>query len=351
MLVTICTIRQLPQAFALGDSFSQYDANGQSTPFLIGLADDPARLPASFVSPYPLLPLKTVLSAATLTARSATYTPTEFAAACKPLFIAEIFKRYPDVHRLMYADPNVLFLQSPAAVWDQLQAVNALLTPHITKQPGDAARPGRAWPDQAWPDQAWPDEKFFQNVGLYSADFLAFRRSSETDRLLAWWQDRVDGRAYINFCAGLCADQLWLMHVPVFFRDVRIVKNPGWHVALWNLPERALQPDGAGWQVSDPAGSGQPVVFFNAKGLFNADEGFFAHQNRLRLADRPDVRALLATYRQAVGVRANPALAGTAPAYGQQPEPVVLRGWRRATVRSMRAITRFFDQVPLPVIR
>lgn len=343
VFVTICTIRQLPQAFALGDSLSHHapDANDQPEPFLIGLADNPAHLPANFASPYPLLPIETVLSADKLVALSAKYTPTEFAAACKPRFIAEIFRRYPDADRLVYADPNLLFLRPLTTVWDQLRESNALLTPHITKTPGDTARPGLAW----------PDEKFFQNVGLYSADFLAFRRSAETDRLLAWWQDRVEERAYVNFCAGLCTDQLWLMHVPVFFRDVQIVKNSGWHVALWNLPERMLQPDGAGWRVTGSADSDQPLVFVNAKGLFNADEGFFPNQNRLRLSDRPDVRALLTAYRQAVAIRADLALTRASPAYGQQPEPVVLRGWRRATVRSMRAITRFFDQVPLPAVR
>ena len=338
MLVTISTIRQLPQAFALGDSFTQHTPaiDGQPAPFLIGLADDPAHLPTNFESPYPLLPLADLMPAATLTALSATYTPTELAAACKPRFIAGVFRLYPNVSRLIYADPNLLFLHSLTAVWEQLADVNALLTPHITKNQGDTA---------------WPDEKFFQNVGLYSADFLAFQRSDETDRLLTWWQDRVETRAYVDFCEGLCTDQLWLMHVPVFFPNTRIIKNPGWHVALWNLPERTLTADGADWRVSGPMGTNQFLVFMNAKGLFNPDEGFFPHQNRLRLTDRPDVLALLARYRQAVASKANPALTNVLPAYGQQPEPVVLRGWRRVTTRSLRAITRFVDQVPLPTIR
>ena len=347
MFVTISTIRQLPQAFALGDSLSpDKGATTAPEPFLIGLADDPAHLPAGFVPPYPLLPLSTVLPADVLTSLSATYTPTEFAAACKPRFIAEVFKRYPNADRLLYADPNVLFWQSPTAVWEHLNGSNALLTPHITQPPDDAVAVG-----QSRPGPAWPDEKFFQNVGLYSADFMVFRRSGETDRLLAWWQDRVETRAYIDFCAGLCTDQLWLMHVPVFFGGVRIVKNPGWHVALWNLPERRLHPVGSTWQVDGPTGSKQPLLFVNAKGLFNADDGFFANQNRFRLSDRPDMRAVLTAYRSAVSIYANPGLSKQTPAYGQQPEPVVLRGWRRTVVRSMQAITRFVDQLPLPVFR
>nr|WP_208493089.1 hypothetical protein [Spirosoma utsteinense] len=322
----------------MGDSVLPYatDIDGKPASFLIGLADDPAHLPADFSSPYSLIPLSSLLPAETLAALSATYTPTEFAAACKPLFIREVFSLYPDETRLIYADPNILFLHLLTTIWDQLGENNALLTPHITQRPNDTA---------------WPDEKFFQNVGLYSADFLAFRRSDETDRLLAWWQDRAQERAYINFCAGLCTDQLWLMYMPVFFTLVQVVKNPGWHAALWNLPERSLKADHSGWQITGPTAADQPLLFFNAKGLFNADEGFFPNQNRLKLANRPDVQALLASYQQAVSARANPVLSSQYPAYGQQREPAVLRGWRRVTVQSMRVVTRFIDQVPLPVIR
>lgn len=338
MLVTICTIRQLPQAFTLGDSFVRYtaDASGQSAPVLIGLVDDLERLPADFVSPYPILPVRNWLSAEQLANLSAMYTPTEFAAACKPRFIAEIFRLYPDVNQLLFADPNVQFLGQLTPIWESLSAVNALITPHITRSPGD---------------QLWPDEKFFQNVGLYSADFLAFRRSDETNRLLAWWQDRVQERAYIDFCEGLCTDQLWLMHVPVFFRDVLIVKNPGWHVALWNLPERTIRQDGAGWVATGPMGQNQPLLFANFKGLLNIDEGFFPHQNRLQLADRPYVVALLNQYYRALDAHKPSSVAAIRPAYGQRLEPVVLRSWRQAVVKSLQAVTRFIDRMPLPKVR
>lgn len=338
MLVTICTIRQLPQAFTLSDSFVRYtaDASGRSAPVLIGLADDPDHLPATFVSPYPILPVRDWLPAEQLASLSATYTPTEFAAACKPRFIAEVFRLYPDVNQVLYADPNVQFLGQLTPIWESLSGANALLTPHITRSPGD---------------QHWPDEKFFQNVGLYSADFLAFRRSDETNRLLAWWQNRVQERAYIDFCAGLCTDQLWLMHVPVFFRDIHVVKNPGWHVALWNLPERTIRQDGAGWIATGPMGQNQPLLFANFKGLLNVDEGFFPHQNRLQLADRPYVVALLNHYHRTLAAHKHSSVSAIRPAYGQRPEPVVLRSWRETVVKSLRAVTRFIDRMPLPKIR
>lgn len=338
MFITLCTLRQLPQAFTLGDSVHQYTPAGatESAPFVIGLLDDPARLPAGFQSPYPLLPVSEWMAIDELTSLSARYTPTELAAACKPRFIQTVFEQYPWATSVVYADANVRFFGPTTAINDQLAGANALLTPHITRAPAD---------------NRWPDEKAFQNVGLYSADFLAFRRSAETDRLLTWWRDRVEPRAAIDFCAGTCTDQLWLMHVPIFFQDVKVVNDSGWHVALWNLPERKLLTDGVNWRVSGTAGTDRPLLFANFKGLYQPDEGFFPHQNRLQLRDRPDATALLTAYRLALRAHDHLALNRIPPAYGARPEPIVLRGWRRSVVQSLRAVTRFVDRVPLPVIR
>ena len=340
MLVTTCTIRQLPQAFALCHSFARFSSDAAET-ILIGLVDDSAHLPINFVSPFPLLPITDWLPADQIRALSMVYTPTEFAAACKPLFIAEAFRRYPDANRVLYADPSIQFFGSLTELTAVTPVANIVLTPFITKAPASTGLL----------NNAWPDEKYFQNIGLYNADFLLFKRSSETSRMLAWWTDRVRERAYINPCAGLWLDQLWLMHVPVFFREVAVVKNPGWHVGLWNLPERTLRSEADGWFVDGPTGQRQPLRFINFKGLLNPDEGFFPHQNRVQPTKRPDVMALLQGYRQAVAQHQTPTLGSIKPAYGQQPEPVVLRGWRRATVQSMRAINRFIDRVYLPEVR
>lgn len=338
MFITLCTIRQLPQAFALGDSLRQHAParTDEPEPFVIGLLDDSSRLPTDFRSPYPLLPVATWMPADELAILSARYTPTELAGACKPRFIETVFTQYPPVASVIYVDPNVGFFGSTTRIDDRLAGANALLTPHITRVPAD---------------NRWPDEKAFQNVGLYSADFLAFRRSNETSRLLTWWRDRVEPRAAIDFCAGTCTDQLWLMHVPVFFRGVSVVKDSGWHVALWNLPERSLRTDGAGWRVDGPTGEDQPLLFANFKGLHQPNEGFFPHQNRLRLNTRPDAVALLNAYRQALRSHAHPGLTHVTPAYGERPEPAVLRGWRGSVVRSLQTVTRWVDQVPLPVVR
>ena len=328
MLLTVCTISQLPDALTLGSSFGQHHP-GEA--FVIGLADDPARLPAGFQCPYPLLTAAACMTQ-DLRLLSAKYTPTEFVAACKPSFVRAVFTQFPNEDNVLYAAPETFIYQPLTPVYTQLQSATALLTPHITQPPADTN---------------WPDEKAMQNVGLYSAGFLAFHRSSETDRLLIWWQDRVTERAFIDPCEGLCTDQLWLMYWPVFFENVRAVKDPGWQVALWNLPERQLNQTANGWQVNGTTA----LLFANFLGLLNPDAGFFPYQTRLRLANRPDVRQLLTDYARIRATHDQPALRAIQPTFGSKPEPLVLRGWKHTLVKATRQLTNFIDRVPLPVFR
>jgi hypothetical protein len=335
VLLTISTIRQLPQAIALGDSFTQYAAKSVEKPLvLIGLADNIAHLPPGFISPYPLLPIHELMEQPELDALSTRYTPTEFTAACKPLFLAEVFKRFAQEDKLLYADPNIQFLTSLSDIWELLDTKNTILTPFITRNPNDSR---------------WPDEKFFQNIGLYTSDFLVFRRSDETTRLIDWWDDRVRNRARMDFCEGLCLDQLWLMHVPVFFKDVFVNRNPGWHLALWNLHERSIQRQGDTWLATSHVAHNQPLMFVNFKGLLNPDEGFFPYQNRLTTSSRSDMAPFLASYRQSLTRYSQTGINTIPPAYGKQPEPIVLRGWRSVARKSLQRLTHYIDKVDMPV--
>ncbi len=353
MLLTLCTIHQLPQAFALASSFCRNNSatNTTTDDVLIGLADNPDNLPSGFVSPYPLLFLRDSIPASQLAARSDQYTPVEFVAACKPLFIAEALRRYPLVNQFIYADPAIFFCADTTPIFSALASANILLTPHLTRSPVTGPNSAKAEQTTLRTGAARPDQKHLQNVGLYSSDFIGVRRSEETHRMLAWWQDRVAERAFINFCDGLCLDQIWLMHVPVFFREVTTIRDRGWHVALWNLFERQLQQTKTGWYVQDTDAVAQPLLFINTKGLLDADEGLFTQLDHPAIRKRSGVDPLLQQYRDTLTGGHLNQLAAVAPAYGTQPVPVVLRGWRQQVVQSLRAATGFVNRVPLPAIR
>ena len=327
-VLTVCHTRQLPQAITLGKSVQQVTPEAT---FLIGLADELPDGVTPETLPFAIIPASAIVSGPELTSLSAVYTPTEMAGALKPLFLKTCYERLPDCDTFIYADPNICFYQPLSAIKEQLTNACFLLTPYLVNAPAD----GR-----------FPDEKHLQNIGLYNSDFLALHRSDEVTRFLDWWDSRVRTRAHINFCEGLCTDQIWLMHVPAFFNGVRIVQQPAWHVGVWNLHNRQLRNEAGIWHVDEHG----PLVIANLKGLTNPDDGFFPYQNRISIRKRPDIQQLIATYSQQLQVNKQPALTSR-PVYGQLPEPVILRGWRKGTIDTLRKITTFIDIMPIPVIR
>ena len=329
MIVTVCTRAQLAGALALGASVRQHEPNHR---FIIGLADEPTTLPD--IAPHTLLTLdQTGLTISELAALSARYTPTELTAAVKPGFIQAAFSQFPDETALIYLDPSALVYQPLAPVFNELAKHTVLLNPHWLAPPADSLD---------------PDEKHLQNVGLYSGGCIGFRRDPETMRMLAWWKDRCLTHAAVDFCAGSCLDQLWLMHVPALFAGVGILKNPGLQVALWNLPQRRLMQQPGEWRVRTPD-TEMPLLTADFQGLLVKREGFFQHQNRLRLANRPDVQQLLAQYSAAVN---HFQWMAPPPAYGTQPEPRVRIGWRRAARHRLTQLSQWIATVPVkPVHR
>ena len=322
MILTVCTRAQLAGALALGASVRQHQPEQR---FIIGLADEPLELPAT--EPHTLLTLTdTGLTVSQLTTLSARYTPTEFRAAVKPGFIRAAFERFADKTVLFYLDPSAFVYQPLTSIFDELARHTILLNPHWLTPPADGLE---------------PDEKYLQNVGLYSGGFIGFRRDAETMRMLNWWETRCHDHATINFCIGSCLDGLWLMHVPTLFAGVGILKNPGLQAALWNLPQRQLTKQAGHWKVRS---SGTETVFVTADflGLVVQNEGFFQHQNRFQLANRPDVRQLLIDYRAAIGAFPKSALA---PAYGTQPEPIIRTGWRRTAHARLTQLSEWINKV------
>ncbi len=327
MLLTVCTIRQLPQALTLVDSLRRQQPDAAAWPVVIGLADDPAHLPADFLWPagVSLLTLADCLPVP-VAELSARYTPTEFVAVTKPAFIREAMRRFAPPAGLIYADPSSYIYQPLDEFRQRLTGQTLILTPHLSQPPADNFR---------------PDEKYLQNIGLYSAGWLAFGPGAETERLLAWWQDRTLAHGQVDFCGGTCADQLWLMHTPTMFSGIVRDSDPAVQAALWNLPERSLSQDTAkNWLISGPGIAARPLVSANFQGLTDPMDGYFVQQNRFKLGSRLDAKALLAGYQAELARFANPALSNVKPAYGALPEPVILTGWRRTADERLRQAIR-----------
>ena len=138
-----------------------------------------------------------------------------------------------DVEKIFYLDPDIAVFNSLQPMLDMLDESSILLTPHQLEPDEDA----RAVQD---------NEICSLAHGIYNLGFLAIR-NDETGRSFAdWWSDRCQRFCYDERDKGLFVDQKWCDLVPAFFDNVRIVRDPGYNVASWNLSRRTIEIDDSG---------------------------------------------------------------------------------------------------------
>jgi hypothetical protein len=62
----------------------------------------------------------------------------------------------------------------------------------------------------------------------------------EGARFARWWNDRLLDYCYDDMPNGMFVDQRWCDHVPALFDRVKIIRDPGYNVASWNLSTRTV---------------------------------------------------------------------------------------------------------------
>lgn len=191
------------------------------------------------------------------------YTIMELNTAVKPWMFA--YLRQKGYQRAIYLDPDIFVIQPLADVERMLQeGATAVLTPHLTAP---------------LPDQRKPTELDIMRAGAYNLGFLAVGDSPQADRLIAWWQEKLEYQAVVDFEQGLFTDQKWMDLIPGMFEGVGILRDAGYNVAYWNLAHRPLSREEGQWHAG-----GKPLRFFHFSGFNPEQPGPFSkHQNRFDL--------------------------------------------------------------------
>jgi hypothetical protein len=151
-----------------------------------------------------------------------------------------------DADKIFYLDPDIAVFNSLAPMVDMLDDSSILLTPH------------QLAPEET--REAVIDNEICSLLhGTYNLGFLAIRNDLEGRHFAQWWNDRL-----LEYCAddkpsGLFVDQKWCDLVPAYFDGVRIVRDPGYNVASWNLSHRLISSDGDGTLLVN----GRPLRFFH----------------------------------------------------------------------------------------
>ena len=206
------------------------------------------------------------------------YNLLEVSTGVKPYLLAHLFEQH-DIEKLVYFDPDILILRKLDPIVRWLDQNSTLLVPHITTP---------------YTDNAWPGELDLLRSGTFNLGFIGLRRNVTTKQMLCWWQDRVYhyGRSAVQ--AGMFVDQKWMDLAPGLFEGVKIIREPGFDVAYWNLHERLVSIKDGEYVVND-----QPCYFFHFSG-FEPDRpgGVSKHQNRFTLDQLGETRKVFEQYRE-----------------------------------------------------
>ncbi|MBV8474837.1 MAG: hypothetical protein JO107_01250 [Hyphomicrobiales bacterium] len=132
--------------------------------------------------------------------------------------------------RVIYIDPDIALFNPLEGALAALDANAIVLTPHLVtpEVKGDRAAP-------------WPNEISALMHGVYNLGFVGVRNDDEGRRFAQWWRDRLIDLCYEEAEKGVYTDQRWCDLVPAFFDRVKILRDPGYNVASWNLKERPMR--------------------------------------------------------------------------------------------------------------
>jgi hypothetical protein len=238
---TICSNNFLAQAKTLGDSLIKYNPDYT---FIIGLCDERSKkIDYTFFDQYIIIAAKD-LAIPRFKEMCARYTVSELNTSIRPFLFAHLFKIYKDADIILYLDPDMRVYHGFDGIEKEIEGQNGLLTPHITTP--------------------FFLENSFLNTGIYNMGFFALKRSSETNKLLSWWGERLEEYCIYNSAKGFFVDQLWATLFPVFFKNIIVSKNLGLNMAYWNFYERSLSTNDAGEYLVN---QNQKLIFFHFSGF------------------------------------------------------------------------------------
>jgi len=127
--------------------------------------------------------------------------------------------------KVIYIDPDIAIFESLDPIVELLNTNDIILTPHQLAPAKEDS-------------EIMDTEISSLKHGIYNLGFVAINNKPEGKRFSKWWSDRLIDYCYDDTANGLFTDQRWCDHVPVFFDNVKILKDPGYNVASWNLSTR-----------------------------------------------------------------------------------------------------------------
>jgi hypothetical protein len=150
----------------------------------------------------------------------------EAAAAVKGRALRALLDEGAD--KVLYFAPEIAIFGDLGEIEARLDAASILLTPH------------QGEPNQGV--QAIADnEALAMRYGVFNLSFLGVRNDPAGLALARWWAARLDRASYDDGAGGAYNDQRHFDLAPALFDGVEVLREPGCHVASWNLSRREIE--------------------------------------------------------------------------------------------------------------
>lgn len=154
----------------------------------------------------------------------------------------------PDAEKVVYFDPDIAVFNNLDPVVDLLDDYAIVLTPHQVD------------PEPMTDTRAIIDNEIASlDYGIFNLGFIAVSQHPEAHRFAKWWSDRLHDWCVDRRDIGVFVDQKWCNLIPCFFEDVKILRDPGYNVASWNLSHRRIHFDEDGCVKAN----GVPLRFYH----------------------------------------------------------------------------------------
>ncbi len=264
--MNICSIvakNYLAQARVLAESFRRHHPDGRCYVLVIDEVDGHVDLSdEDFVLVRPA-----ELGVDAFERMRAIYTLMELSTALKPWLMRFMLDHHDDGRGIAYFDPDIEIHSRMTELEAALSEHAVVLTPHVLRgMPRDGKR---------------PSETEILQAGVYNLGFIGMSRRPDAHTLIEWWAERLETDCFVAPERGYFVDQRWIDFAPGLIDDLKILRDPGYNAAYWNLPERDLElRAGAYWA------GGRPLRFYHFSGYSPERRSELSlHQTRVDLAE------------------------------------------------------------------
>jgi hypothetical protein len=154
----------------------------------------------------------------------------------------------PSAEKVIYFDPDIAIFNKLDPLVNLLEENSIVLTPHQLdpEDPSDL---------QAILD----NEVASLDYGTFNLGFIGVNQDPEAHRFAQWWAERLKDWCHDRLDIGIFVDQKWCNLIPCFFNSVKILRDPGYNVASWNLSKRTMSYDAEGVARIN----GEPLRFYH----------------------------------------------------------------------------------------